>query len=99
MDNTRRHKFDIIAEILKLSTNGMKKTQLVYSSNINFNMLNKYLEPLMAKGFIELSGGLYYTTPGGFEFLYMYDKLMNVWKNGEKKNYAEEMQVISKIVE
>ena len=99
MDNKRRHKFDIIAEILKHSTNGTKKTQLVYSSNINFNILNKYLEPLMARGFIEPSGGLYYTTPAGFEFLYMYDALMNVWKNGEHKNYAEEMRAIPKIVE
>lgn len=99
MDNKRRHKFDIIAEILKHSTNGTKKTQLVYSSNINFNILNKYLKPLMARGFIELSGGLYHTTPAGFEFLYMYDALMKVWKNGEYKNYAEEMRAIPKIVE
>lgn len=84
MDTSRRHKFDIIAEIIKHSTKGTKKTQLVYLSNINFNMLNKYIEPLMAKGFIDLSGGLYHTTPAGFEFLNMYDALMNVWKNGEK---------------
>ena len=85
MNNTRRHKFDIIAEILQRSTRDIKKTQLVFLSNTNFTLINRYLEPLMAKDFIQLSGGLYFTTPTGYEFLNMYDTLMDIWKNGGEK--------------
>ncbi len=88
----RRNKLEIIAEILELATNGIKKTPLVHLSNINFNMLEKYLEPLMEKGFIENSGGLFYTTPVGYEFLNLYDSLKDALRNDDKKYYTEEMR-------
>ena len=75
----RRHKLDIMADILRLSKDGSKKTRLVYLANINFNMLKKYVSLLESKGFIYSSDDLFYTSREGFDFLRQYDELMMAW--------------------
>lgn len=75
----RRHKFDIVAEILRLAQDGSKKTRIVYMTNLNFNMLNKYMGVLIDKGFIECSDDKFFTASRGLEFLDRYEELMNVW--------------------
>lgn len=75
----RRHKIDIMAEILRLSKVGSKKTRLVYLANINFNMLRKYLSLLESKGFIYKSEDIFYTSRDGFAFLKQYEELMMAW--------------------
>ena len=75
----RRHKLDIMADLLRLSKNGSKKTRLVYLANINFNMLKKYVALLESKGFIYNSDDLIFTSREGFDFLRQYDELMMAW--------------------
>lgn len=75
----RRQKLDIMADILRLSKNGSRKTRLVYLANINFNMLKKYLTLLDSKGFIYNSDDMIYTSREGFDFLRQYDELMMAW--------------------
>ena len=75
----RRHKLDIMADLLRLSRDGSKKTRFVYLANINFNMLKKYVTLLESKGFIYNSDDLIYTTREGFDFLRQYDELMMAW--------------------
>jgi predicted transcriptional regulator len=87
----RRHKLDIIAEILTLCKNGSKKTRLVYGANINFKMLRKYQTLLENKRFITTMNGRIYTTYEGFEFLKDYKKMRLAWGfNEEEKLAAEE---------
>ena len=75
----RRHKLDIMADLLRLSKKGSRKTRLVYLGNINFNMLKKYVTLLESKGFIYNSDDLIYTSREGFNFLRQYDELMMAW--------------------
>lgn len=75
----RRHKFEIIASILKRAKDGTRKTRLVYETNLNFTMLGKYMKILSEKGFINSSNGKLYTTMKGIEFLEKYDELMMLW--------------------
>ena len=42
----RRTHMDIIAEILQIAKRGARKTRIVYGANINFKLLNKYLDQL-----------------------------------------------------
>ena len=77
----RRHKLDIVADILRNATGGTQKTQLVYSSNINFNLLKKYQKILVEKGFIESTNGQIFTTTRGIQFLQKYEELMKEWEN------------------
>lgn len=67
-DYIRRSRTTISVEILKAALEGAKKTHIVYSANLNFEMVNRYLEILEEKGLIERKGNLYVTTSKGKEF-------------------------------
>ena len=64
----RRSRIDISAEILRVATKGANKTQIVYGTNLNFEVAKKYLEMLQERGLIKQDGDLYLTTIKGKEF-------------------------------
>jgi predicted transcriptional regulator len=84
----RRHKLDIIAEILKLAQGGSKKTRLVYQANINFTMLVKYTALLEKKSFIHMMNDHIYTTHEGLEFLRQYEQMRLAWDFNEEDEKA-----------
>jgi len=47
MFNKRRSELQIIEDILNLSRNGAKKTEILYQSNMNFSQLKNYLSVLL----------------------------------------------------
>ena len=51
--NSRRSEFDIISEILKLSRDGARKTEILYQGNLSYTQLQNYLFFLIDKGIIE----------------------------------------------
>jgi len=76
----RRGRIEVIASILDVAREGASKTRLVYKANLNFNILNKYLNFLLKNGLITKIGGnghpiLYKTTEKGREFLIRYKQL------------------------
>jgi len=79
----RRGRFEIIGEILSLAKGGARKTLIVYRANLNFNVVNKYLNLLVQEGLIssgEGSGKLE-TTQKGLLFLEAYKNMKGVAKN------------------
>ena len=80
----RRSRFEIIGGILSLATDGVKKTSIVYRANLNFNVVNRYLDLLIQEDLIRLTAGLerkFKTTEKGLEFLKAYKSLKTVAKN------------------
>ena len=72
----RRDKIDIIADILKITLHGAKKTHIVYKANLNFTVLKKYITGLEEKGLLmKIDGRHYMTTQKGSQFLERYMKL------------------------
>jgi predicted transcriptional regulator len=72
----RRDKIDIIADILKVTLNGAKKTHIVYKANLNFTVLKRYVIRLEENGLLmKIDGGHYMTTEKGSQFLEQYTKL------------------------
>ena len=71
----RRSRVEIITDILKNAIGGSNKTNLVYSTNTNFKVLNESLELLVERRFIEVLGKRYYTTELGLEFIRIYQKM------------------------
>ncbi|MFA5364351.1 MAG: winged helix-turn-helix domain-containing protein [Candidatus Bathyarchaeia archaeon] len=69
-----RSSFDIIAEILKTSKNGAKKTRIMYSCGLSYNFVQKYLELLSETGLLSV-GTTYRTTERGMGFLHNYQTL------------------------
>jgi len=53
MVNRRRSELDIINEILKLSSNGAKKTEILYQGNLSYSQLQNYLLFLIEKDILE----------------------------------------------
>jgi predicted transcriptional regulator len=74
-----RSSFEIIAEILKTSKNGAKKTRIMYSCGLSYRFVQKYLDVLLETGLLRM-GSCYQTTERGMGFLSKYqtlDLLMN----------------------
>ena len=50
--NHRRSNIEIIADMLRTGENGAGKTEIMYSANMSYSQIQKYLGFLMAQGFI-----------------------------------------------
>ncbi len=51
--NNRRSNIEIIADILIVGENGAGKTEIMYSANMSYSQIQKYLGFLMSHGFID----------------------------------------------
>ena len=51
--NRRRSNIEIIADMLKVGENGAGKTEIMYSANMSYSQIQKYLGFLMSQGFID----------------------------------------------
>lgn len=69
--NERRSKLDIIIEILLVCKegDGACKTNIVYKSNINFNLVEKYLDTLLKHKLLKEKENKYIITDNGRIFL------------------------------
>lgn len=73
--NERRNMFDIIASIVSISKSGATKTKLVYRTETNFRMIQKYLPIILYNDFIYMKGNKYFITEKGYSYLDLYEKL------------------------
>lgn len=77
MNNKRRDRHDIVAEILKTAREGRIKTHIMYKAKLSYSQINTYLQLLVDKGFLENNTvrrkrqiiTIYRTTPKGFEYI------------------------------
>ena len=76
----RRCKFDIIVAILDAVSGGATKTKIVYTSNLNFKIADKYLAFLQDHGLVEQRGDVYKITKKGQEYLKKAMELQ-IWLN------------------
>ncbi len=49
----RRSDIEIIADMLKIGENGAGKTEIMYSANMSYRQIQKYLGFLLGHGFID----------------------------------------------
>jgi len=69
-----RGELEIIAELLFIAKNDVKKTRLLYQANLCYSNFIKYVEFLLEKEFLGVkignpSGTIYYTTEKGKKLL------------------------------
>ena len=50
--NRRRSDIEIIADMLQVGENGAGKTEIMYSANMSYSQIQKYLGYLMGQGFV-----------------------------------------------
>lgn len=49
----RRSNIEIIGDMLRVGANGAGKTEIMYSANMSYSQLQKYLSLLIGQGFID----------------------------------------------
>lgn len=84
MINNRRSEVEIINEILNLSKNGARKTEILYQGNMSYSQLKSYLPFLIDKNIVEEYNGynngnsttMYKTTIKGLELLESIRKIL-----------------------
>ncbi len=79
----RRTRLDIIISIMEEATMEVNKTSIVYRTNLNFTLADKYLEMLQKQGFIEIRSEKFKTTEKGIKFL---EKAKDVAQQLEEPN-------------
>ena len=66
----RRDKLDLLRAILSIcSKDPVRKTEIVYRSNLNFSKIADYLDWLIAHDFLKKDGPSYEITPSGLFLL------------------------------
>ncbi len=78
--NRRRSDIEIIADMLKVGENGAGKTEIMYSANMSYSQIQKYLGYLMAQGFIDQTkmgnpSVTYQVTDNGLKLLQLINRI------------------------
>jgi len=79
----RRSSIEIIADMLRVGENGAGKTEIMYSANMSYSQIQKYLEYLINQGFInkvEIGNTMtaYRVTDTGLNLLKAIDTLLSM---------------------
>ena len=87
--NQRRSNIEIIADMLKVGENGAGKTEIMYSANMSYTQIQKYLAFLLNREFInKVKVGnpivTYQVTEKGTELLRNIDTIIEIleFRNG-----------------
>ncbi len=83
----RRSSIQIIADMLRVGENGAGKTEIMYSANMSYSQIQRYLDYLVRQGFIDrvdMDNTLvaYRVTDSGFKLLKAIDTLMEMLEPG-----------------
>ena len=81
--NNRRSNIEIIADMLRVGENGAGKTEIMYSVNMSYTQIQKYLGFLMSQGFIsKMAIGnpsvTYQVTDSGLKLLKSIDSVIEI---------------------
>jgi predicted transcriptional regulator len=87
----RRSNIEIIADMLRVGENGAGKTEIMYTANMSYNQIQKYLDYLVNQGFInkvnmDNTMVAYQVTDSGFKLLKAIDTLMNMLEPGNRES-------------
>lgn len=81
--NRRRSNIQIMRDMLKIGENGAGKTKLMYSANMSYTQIQKYLEFLVSHGLIDRvevgnPSVTYHVTGKGLSLLKSIDTVLEV---------------------
>ena len=84
----RRSNIEIIADMLRVGENGAGKTEIMYSANMSYSQIQKYLDYLVNQGFVnkvnmDNTMMAYQVTESGLKLLKAIDALMVMLELGE----------------
>jgi predicted transcriptional regulator len=79
----RRSNIEIIADMLRVGENGAGKTEIMYTANMSFSQIQRYLGYLVDQGFVnrvemDKTVAAYQVTDTGLKLLKAIDTLMDM---------------------
>ena len=79
----RRSNIEIIADMLRVGENGAGKTEIMYSANMSYSQIQRYLDYLVNQGFVtkvnmDNTMVAYQVTDSGLKLLKAIDTLMDM---------------------
>jgi predicted transcriptional regulator len=85
----RRSNIEIIADMLRVGEGGAGKTEIMYSANMSYYQIQKYLDYLVNEGFVEKADMdntlvAYRVTDNGLKLLKAIDTLLAMLGPGKK---------------
>jgi predicted transcriptional regulator len=93
--NRRRSNIEIIADMLRVGENGAGKTEIMYTANMSYAQIQKYLGFLLSRGFINKvklgnPSVSYQVTEKGGELLRNIDSIVEAleFRNGNNGHLA-----------
>ena len=83
MVGRRRSNVEIIADMLRIGENGAGKTEIMYSANMSYSQIQKYLDYLVNQGFVsrvnmDNTMVAYQVTESGLQLLKAIDTLLDM---------------------
>ena len=86
----RRSNIEIIADMLRVGENGAGKTEIMYTANLSYHQIQKYLEYLVNQGFVnkvnmDTTMIAYQVTENGFKLLKAIDTLMKMLESADSQ--------------
>ena len=96
-----RDKLSIIADVLTSVSTGCGKTRIMFSANLSFKLLEKYLEITLDAGLIRLDNSVYSLTEDGREFLVRYKDFHQRYSKlqGLLEDLGSEQEKLNKLLE
>jgi len=87
----RRSNIEIIADMLRVGENGAGKTEIMYTANMSYSQIQKYLDYLVNQGFInkvnmDNTMVAYKVTDSGLKLLKAIDTLMEMLESAGSKS-------------
>jgi predicted transcriptional regulator len=87
----RRSNIQIIADMLRVGENGAGKTEIMYTANMSYSQIQKYLDYLVNQGFIHkvnMDNTLvaYQVTENGLKLLKAIDTLMEMLEPSDSES-------------
>lgn len=84
----RRSNIEIIADMLRVGENGAGKTEIMYSANMSYSQIQKYLDYLVNQGFIckvnlDKTMVAYQVTESGLRLLKAIDTLIDMLESNK----------------
>ncbi|MCW4006909.1 MAG: winged helix-turn-helix domain-containing protein [Candidatus Bathyarchaeota archaeon] len=80
--SSRRDRLHIVNEILKMTRVGASKTRIMYKANLNFKLVNQYLNFMLKNNLLQENTEdrriLYRASEKGITFQRNYDKLIQL---------------------
>ncbi len=85
----RRSNIEIIADMLRVGENGAGKTEIMYTANMSYSQIQKYLDYLVNQGFInkvnmDNTMVAYQVTDSGLKLLKAIDTLLEILESTNK---------------